>query len=95
MVSRIFVEVIGEHRPVVLQIALYAAVIFVAQLVELGWIAYRQRLEQDSMDEGEDRGVRANTNRQRQQRRDCESRRFAQLPHRVPNILNKSLHRSS
>src|SRR5947209_3130761 len=93
MVARLQIEGIREHRPVVLQIAFDAAVIFVADFVELTGICDWQVLQQHSVDEREDSRVSSDADGQREQRGKCESWRLAQLPQRVSNVLCQSLHR--
>ena len=59
MVADFFVERIGEEREAVLASAECAAILVVAEVVELLSMGDGQGLEQDGVDEGENRGVRA------------------------------------
>ena len=55
-------------------------------------IGHRQRLQHDRVHQGEDRGIRANAERERQHSRKGEAGRLAQLPYRVSKIMKKGIH---
>src|ERR1700723_2846562 len=59
----------------------------VADAIERLWIGYRERLQQDGVNESEDRGIRPNSQRNREDHGDSEPRRPSELPHRVPDVL--------
>src|SRR5260370_28463267 len=67
---RVFLEIlvkrIGEQDPMVLEAAFDAAFNAISHQSEAARISYRQRFENDLMDQREHRGVSANSQRQRQ-----------------------------
>ena len=67
--------------------AIHAAIVGVANAVELSWIGHRQRAQQDSVNQREDGRVGADAEGQREDHSERESRRLAQLAQRVTNIL--------
>ena len=77
------VERIGEHSPIALRAAFDAAVLPVADAVEAGGIDDRQRLQHHGVNEGENRGGRADAERQRQHRGERKDRR---LPHLAESV---------
>ena len=74
-VANMAVQLIGENieiAVVVQETAVHAAVIFVAHAVQGFGIDHRQRLHQHRMDQGEDGGVGADTERKREDDGDYE-----------------------
>jgi hypothetical protein len=59
---------------------------------ELLGMIHRQFLEHDSVNEAEDRRVRANSQRQRQHSNRGESRLLRQHPEPVPRVLPERVH---
>jgi hypothetical protein len=72
-----------------------AAVGGVADAVELSRVGYRQRPQQDGMNQSEDGGIRANAQRQRKNDSDREAGALAQPPACVTKVLQQDLHRIS
>ena len=92
------IKVIGIDIEVALVVhvaALDAAVVLVADAIELFGIGDRQRLEQNALHQRKDRGVGPDAQRQRNDRCRCKSGRLAQLPHRIAEILPKPVHNPS
>src|SRR5207302_7886427 len=92
VVAQILIKGIAEYRPVILKAAFNAALINVAYSIKLMRIGHRQRLQHDRVHQGEDRGIRANAERERQHSRKGEAGRLAQLPYRVSKIMKKGIH---
>ncbi len=87
----------GEERvvPVVVPAAVNAAIVFVADADEGLGIGHRQIMQQDGVDQREDRRVCADAERQCEQNGDGKARRFAKLAQRVGYILKQNPHRST
>ena len=60
----LLIERVGEHAPIALRSALDATILSVADPIEAGRIDHRQRFKHDRVDQGEDGGRCANTQRQ-------------------------------
>jgi Skp family chaperone for outer membrane proteins len=64
-----------------------AAIVVVADAVELRGIGDRKRAQQDALDQREDGRVGADAERQRDDRGEREARRLAQLAQRVADVV--------
>src|SRR5262245_30560298 len=87
-----FEERIREHAPAVLRSALDAAVVAVADTVEAFRVGDRERAEHDRVDQCEDRGRAADTERERQDGRGREDGREAELTDRVTDGADRVGH---
>jgi hypothetical protein len=67
LVPDLFVERVREDGPVRLKVLLGTASVFVAERVEAAGVRDGQRFQQDAMEQREDRGARANLDRQREE----------------------------
>ena len=85
-------ERIREHAPAILGAALDAAVVAVADAVEPGRIADRQRLQHHGVDQREDGGGAADAERQRQHRRGGEDAGGPELPQRMADVADEGAH---
>ena len=80
---------IREHAPAILGAALHAAVVAVADAVEPGRVADRQRPQHHRVDQREDRGRAADADGQRQHRGDGEDAGGPELPQRVADVADE------
>ncbi len=80
---------IGEVVAPKIAAAIDAGVDAVIEQDQLPGIANRQRLQHDCVDQREDRGIRPDAERQRQNRRRDEDWRPAKLPGSVSHVLNQ------
>src|SRR6478736_3828403 len=69
--------------------AINAAIVRIAYPVELLRVVHGQRAQQYSLHQRKDRGIGSDAERQCHDRRQGETRRLAQLPQRVTNVLNR------
>src|SRR5262249_34310770 len=87
-----FEERVRGHRPAILRSALDAAVVAVADAVEPFRVGNRERPQHDRVDQCEDRGRAADTERQRQDGRGSEDGRETELTDRVTDGANRVVH---
>src|SRR5437762_13987030 len=87
-----FEERVREHAPAILRSALDAAVVAVADAVEAFRVGDRERAQHDRVDQGEDRGRAADTERKRQDGRGSEDRRETELTDRVTDGADWIVH---
>ena len=59
----------------------------VADAIERLWIGHWKRLQQDGVNQSEDRGIRPNPQRNREDHGESEPRGPSELPHRIPDVL--------
>ena len=71
--------------------AVDAAIVRVADAVELRGVGHRQRAQQDSLHQREDGRVGPDAESQRDHGRQRESRRFAQLSQGITKVLGKCI----
>ena len=81
-----------EHAPAVLRAALHAAVVAVADAVQPGGVAHRQRLQHHRMNEREDSRGAADPDGEREDGRGREGARRSELAERVAQVTQKSPH---
>ena len=74
-------------KPRALRAAEDAAVVAVAQPVDALGIGHRQRFQHQGVDQREDPGIRADSQRQRDRRRGRESLGGQELPQGKPDIV--------
>src|SRR5207249_6236840 len=87
-----FEERVREHAPPILRSALDAAVVAVADAVEAFRVGDRERAQHDRVDQCEDRGRAADTERERQDGRGSEDGRETQLTDRVTDGADRVVH---
>ncbi len=93
-VAKGLVLVVGEKRPVILQPAVHAAILVIADADQFTRLRHRQGLQQHGMHQGEDCGSRPNSQCKRQHRGRGKTGCMAKLPHRIADIVYK-LHSAS
>ena len=87
-----FEERVREHAPAILRSALDAAVVAVADAVEAFRVGDRERAQHDRVDQCEDRGRAADTERERQDGRGSEDGRETELTDRVTDGADRVVH---
>ena len=71
--------------------AIHAGRDVVVEKSQMAGIAHRQRLEHHCIDQREDSGIRANTERQRKHGNRCQNRSFAELANAVAQVVPDGL----
>ena len=94
-VLQLLVKVVGEDVEIAvlaLKTAVDTTIVSVADTVKACGIGDRQRAQQDALHQGEDGGVSADAESERDDRCDGEPRRLAQLAQGVAHVLKKGFH---
>ena len=95
VVADVPVQSVREKSPApvfLLQSAINAANVVVANPVELRRIGHRQRLQHHRMDQGEDGGIGPNSQRQSQDGGDGEARAFPELSKGMAKVVEQVIH---
>src|SRR5271168_1499837 len=78
-----------EVAVVVLECVVVAAIVLVSNAIEARWVGHRQRAQQNAVDQSKDRRVRTDAEGQREDRREREAGRVAELAQSIADVLSQ------